>query len=182
MQREHSFGVAARSLGRYGVDALLARRRGQTANSLLKNGKEEQQMRRVTMMLAAMAVMVPLFAGVAYAANIEGTSAFDILLDSQRNDTIFGRGAGDGIFANAFGPDGFITVGGNTTGPDRDEANGNGGNDFINTDDGDGRDTANGGSGNDDVCVIDANDTATSSCETVEEDPPTTVAAEPVVQ
>jgi transposase len=31
-------------------------------------------MRRVTLMLAAMGVMVTLFAGVAYAATIEGTS------------------------------------------------------------------------------------------------------------
>jgi hypothetical protein len=130
-------------------------------------------MRRVTMMLAAMAVMVPLFAVAAYAANIEGTSAAEFLIDSDRNDTMFGRGGGDGVFASAFGPDGFLL----STDPDRDVANGNGGNDFIETDDGDGRDTANGGSGNDE-CVIDANDD-TNSCETIEEDPQTTV-AEPV--
>jgi hypothetical protein len=34
-------------------------------------------MRRVTMMLAAMAMMVPLLAAVAYAATIEGTSQQD---------------------------------------------------------------------------------------------------------
>jgi hypothetical protein len=39
--------------------------------SLLEKGKEEQQMRRVTLMLAAMAVMVALFAAVAYAATSE---------------------------------------------------------------------------------------------------------------
>ena len=133
-------------------------------------------MRRVTMMLAAMALMVLLSAGVAIAATLEGTSAVDVILDTNRNDTIFGRGAGDAIFANAFGPEGLFTVDSLGTDPDTDQANGNAGNDFINTDDGDGRDTANGGRGNDDECVIDANDD-TNSCETIEEDPETTVAA-----
>jgi hypothetical protein len=154
----------------------LARRRRETANSLLKNGKEELQMRRVTMMLAAMALMVLLSAGVALAATIEGTGAVDVILDTNRNDTISGRGAGDGIFANAFGPEGLFTVDSIGTDPDRDEANGNAGNDFINTDDGDGLDTANGGRGSDDECVIDADDD-TKGCETIEEDPEVTVAA-----
>jgi hypothetical protein len=97
----------------------------------------------------------------------------EFLIDTDRNDTMFGRGGGDGVFASAFGPEGFLL----NTDPDRDEANGNRGNDFIETDDGDGRDTANGGSGNDE-CVIDANDTP-RSCETTQEDPEITV-AEPV--
>ena len=130
-------------------------------------------MRRVTMMLSAMAVMVLLFAGVALAATIEGTSFGEFLIDTDRNDTMFGRGGGDGVFASAFGPEGFLLP----TDPDRDEANGNRGRDFIDTDDGDGRDTANGGPGTDE-CVIDANDTP-RSCETIEEDPETTV-AEPI--
>ena len=95
-------------------------------------------MRRVTMMLAAMAVMVSLFAGVAYAATIEGTSQGDILLDSQLNDTIFT--CDDPPVACA--------------GPDTDVANGNGGGDFIVVDDGDTLDTANGGNG-EDTCVGD---------------------------
>ena len=128
-------------------------------------------MRRVVLMLAAMALMVSLFAAVAYAANSVGTDQGEILLESDRNDTMFGRGGGDGVFASAFGPDGFLL----NTDPDRDVANGNGGNDFIETDDGDGRDTANGGSGNDE-CVIDANDD-TNSCEDIVEDPETTVAS-----
>ena len=132
-------------------------------------------MRRVTMMLAAMAVMVLLFAGVALAAAIEGTGVSDIILDTDRNDTIFGRGDGDIIFANAFGPEGLFTLDSRGTDPDRDEAKGNRGADFINTDDGDGLDTANGGRG-DDECVIDAAD-STKSCETIEEDPQLTVAS-----
>ena len=114
-------------------------------------------MRRVTMMLAAIAVMVPLFAGVAYAATIEGTSQGDILLDSQRNDTIFGRGSGDEIRADAFGqpPDTIFTCNGVAcAGPDTDVANGNAGADFIVVDDGDTLDTANGGGGND-TCIGD---------------------------
>ena len=128
-------------------------------------------MRRVTLMLAAMALMVALFAAVAYAATIEGTNDNDILLESQLDDTIFGRARGDAIFANIFGPQFNDPA-------DTDVANGNRGPDFINTDDGDGRDTANGGSGNDE-CVIDANDTP-RSCETIEEDPPGNAVAGPV--
>jgi hypothetical protein len=127
-------------------------------------------MRRVTMMLAAIAVMVPLFAGVAYAATIEGTVDSEILIEGNLDDTMFGRGGGDEIRADAFGPDGFLLP----TNRDMDEANGNAGNDLIVTDDGDGQDTANGGSGDEDICVIDANDTATSSCDDVIEDPPVT--------
>jgi Ca2+-binding RTX toxin-like protein len=126
-------------------------------------------MRRVTLMLAAMALMVGLFAGVAYAATIEGNVDPEILIDGNLDDTIFGRGGGDEIRADAFGPQGFLL----DTPRDTDEANGNAGDDLIVTDDGDGRDTANGGNG-DDICVIDANDTATSSCEDVFEDPPLT--------
>jgi Ca2+-binding RTX toxin-like protein len=129
-------------------------------------------MRRVTMMLAAMAVMVPLFAGVAYAATIEGTGERDVLLESNVDDTIFGRERGDFIFADftftEFPP-------GVPTGADTDVANGNTGPDFIVVDDGDGLDTANGGPG-DDTCFGDPNDTL--NCET--ENPETTVVAEPV--
>jgi Ca2+-binding RTX toxin-like protein len=106
-----------------------------------------------------MAVMMTLFAGVAYAATIEGTSQGDILLDSQRNDTIFGRGSGDEIRADAFGqpPDTIFTCGdppAACAGPDTDVANGNAGRDFIVVDDGDTLDTANGGGGND-TCIGD---------------------------
>ena len=115
-------------------------------------------MRRVMKVLAAMAVMMTLLAGVAYAATIDGTSQSDILLDSQRNDTIFGRGSGDEIRADAFGqpPDTLFTCNGAAcAGPDKDVANGNSGDDFIVVDDGDTLDTANGGNG-DDTCIGDS--------------------------
>ena len=47
-------------------------------------------MRRVTLTLAAMAVMVSLFAVAAYAADIVGTDLDDFLKESQRNDQING--------------------------------------------------------------------------------------------
>jgi hypothetical protein len=59
-------------------------------------------MRRVTMMLAAMALMVSLFAAVAYAANSVGTDQGEILLESDRIDTIIGRAGGDIIDASNF--------------------------------------------------------------------------------
>jgi Ca2+-binding RTX toxin-like protein len=130
----------------------------------LDQGKEEEKMRRVTLVLAAMALMVSLFAAVAYAATIEGTRQSDIITETNRNDTIFGRGGADDIHADAFGPQ-------QESDADRDVANGNAGNDEINVDDGDGRDTANGGNGNDDTCVIDAIDPPPISCENVEVDP-----------
>jgi hypothetical protein len=91
-------------------------------------------MRRGTLMLAAMAVMVSLLAAVAYAATIEGTRQSETLQESNLNDTIFGRGGRDFIDARTFGND-------------TDRANGNAGNDLINVTDGDGLDTANGGKG-----------------------------------
>ena len=102
-------------------------------------------MRRVTMLLAAMALMVALFAAVAYAATIEGTSEGEILIESDLNDTIFGRGGSDEIVADFFGND-------------RDVVQGQGGNDDIFAEDGDGRDTVIGGGGGNDLCVGDPND------------------------
>jgi hypothetical protein len=133
-------------------------------------------MRRVTMMLAAMAVMVSLFAGVAYAATIEGTSQGDILLDSQLNDTIFGRGSGDQIRADAFGVSGtLITVdGAPCCGPDTDVAKGNAGGDGIVVTDGDTLDTATGGDG-EDTCFGDT--LAELNCEHETVGPPPSAAA-----
>jgi hypothetical protein len=107
-------------------------------------------MRRVTMLLAAVAVMVGLVAAVAYAAEIEGTRAGEILVESNLNDTIFGRGGADEIRANLFGPR-------NGDPADRDVANGNAGRDFIRVEDGDDLDTANGGKGID-ACSGDVGD------------------------
>jgi Ca2+-binding RTX toxin-like protein len=106
---------------------------GKGANSLLDQTKEGK-MRKLTLMLAAMGLMVSLFAAVAYAATIEGTDQSEVLLESDRNDTIHGKAGGDIIDASIF-------VG------DRDEVKGNRGSDTIYVDDGDNRDTAIGGKG-----------------------------------
>jgi hypothetical protein len=118
---------------------------GTSANSPLDQTKEGK-MRRVVLMLAAMAVMVSLFAAAAYAANIEGTSAGEILIESERNDMIKGRGGDDLIDAQFFFDEG-----------DRDVVYGNAGDDEIGVEDGDNRDTVYGGRG-DDVCFGDPGD------------------------
>ena len=123
-------------------------------------------MRRVMLMLAAMAMMVSLFAAVAYAATIEGTIKKDYLIESQRDDTIFGREYSDDIDAAAFGPNGHLEV----TAAEEDVVYGNSGSDQIDVRDGDNLDTARGGKG-DDTCLGDPNDDL--DCETV--NPPITL-------
>jgi hypothetical protein len=108
---------------------------GTGANSPLDQTKEGK-MRRVTLMLAAMAVMVSLFAAVAYAAEIWGTEANDTLLESKQDDRIFGRQGDDEIYAHLFRGD-------------NDHVEGNRDDDIIRVDDGDHQDTAIGGEGYD---------------------------------
>jgi Ca2+-binding RTX toxin-like protein len=121
------------------------------ANSLLDQAKEGK-MRRVMLMLAAVAMMVSLFAAVAYAAEIQGSDNDETLNESQRNDQIAGHKGEDIIVAN------FYTLAQTPGGlGDTDKAKGNRGDDTINTQDGDGRDTINGGRGID-TCVADAGD------------------------
>jgi hypothetical protein len=116
---------------------------GTGATSLLDQAKEGK-MRRVTLMLAAMAMMVSLFAVVAYAAEITGTDAADDLFESNRNDQIHGLLGEDYIDAREY--DG-----------DRDRAHGNKHGDEIHVEDGDGRDIAYGGTG-EDFCYGDESD------------------------
>ena len=116
-------------------------------------------MRRVMLMLAAMALMVALFAVVAYAAEIQGTENRDLLTESNRGDTIKALAGDDKICAgpatdnecNA-GYDKSQTP--NLSG-DRDRVHGNKGDDFIDLRDGDGKDIGWGGKGTADVCFGD---------------------------
>jgi Ca2+-binding RTX toxin-like protein len=101
-------------------------------------------MRRVTLMLAAMAVMVSLFAVAAYAADIEGTKRGDELFESDRGDWIAGRSGVDKIDASSFNDD-------------TDHVRGNRGADTIWVDDGDYLDKAIGGKGYD-TCYGDPGD------------------------
>ena len=107
-------------------------------------------MRRVMLILAAMGVMVSLFAVVAYAADIEGTVRSDTLSESERRDWIAGRGGADDIDASRY-PE------------DTDKVHGNEGGDILDVNDGDSWDTVNGGKGVD-TCNGDIGDTFIS-CE-----------------
>jgi hypothetical protein len=124
---------------------------GTGANSLLDQAKEGK-MRRVTLVLAAVAMMVALFAVVAYAAEIQGTLLDDIIKETQRNDQISGRAGDDEINANVFALN--RTPGGEG---DVDRVKGNRGEDYINVQDGDNDDLADGGK-NTDICVADDGD------------------------
>ena len=112
-------------------------------------------MRRVMLTLAAVAMMVALFAVVAYAAEIQGTENKDLLTESNRGDTIKALAGDDHICA---GPDSNECSAGyskeQTPGGfgDRDRVHGNKGDDFINLVDGDGKDIAWGGKGTADDC------------------------------
>ena len=111
-------------------------------------------MRRVTLMLAAVATMVALFAVVAYAAEIQGTNDTETLNESNRNDQIHALVGDDTINANVY-----------QNINDRDRAHGNKGDDFIDLRDGDIKDHAWGGKGEDD-CWGETGDSFTG-CELV---------------
>jgi|SRR5215211_6295532 len=102
-------------------------------------------MRKVTLMLAAMAMMVSLFAVAAYAAEIWGTSQNDDLYESNQDDKIFGRQGNDYISAVKYKGD-------------ADHTEGNRGNDTISVKDGDNKDSVDGGQ-DFDACFVDPDDT-----------------------
>ena len=102
-------------------------------------------MRRGMMLLAAIAVMVALFAAAAYAATIDGTQAPDKLFESNRNDVMNGGAGADRLIAKRFFPD-------------VDQLRGNSGRDFLNAEDGDEGDILNAGEGGQDVCMGDERD------------------------
>jgi len=109
-------------------------------------------MRKVTLMLAAVAMMVSLFAVVAYAAQIDGTLLDDIIKETPRNDQISGRAGDDNIDASFSNKNATPAGAG-----DVDHVKGNKGEDTINVDDGDNLDTADGGK-NTDTCDADGGD------------------------
>jgi Ca2+-binding RTX toxin-like protein len=92
-------------------------------------------MRRVTLMLAAMALMVTLFAAAAYAATYIGTGQSDLFVGSNLNDTMYGRGGNDSLISDWTG--------------NREVLKGGPGDDYIDALDDDTRDTINGGDGYD---------------------------------
>jgi hypothetical protein len=105
------------------------------------------------MLLAAMAVMVALFAAAAYAAQIEGTDRDETIGESNRNDKIEGKDGDDIILASQFGPTGTLGTS-PIPGGDRDRVSGGKHIDTLNATDGDTRDVVDGGKG-DDECFGD---------------------------
>ena len=102
--------------------------------------------------MALMALMVPMFAAVAYAAVIYGTDNRDVLYETRRNDQMYGYGGNDTLKAQRFGGD-------------RDVLYGGAGNDVLRARDGDGLDTLRGGPGYD-RCFGDVGD-AFFNCEEI---------------
>jgi hypothetical protein len=129
------------------------------ATSLLDQTKEGK-MRRVMLMLAAVAMIVSLFAVAAYAAEIQGSDDGETLIETERNDKINGHRGRDVIDAA------FYTI---TATPgdlgDTDEVKGNRGDDEIDVEDDDFRDTVNGGPGIDE-CTVDNGDEV-KNCEVI---------------
>jgi Ca2+-binding RTX toxin-like protein len=107
--------------------------------------------KRAPMLLAAIAVMVALFATAAYAAEIHGTEKIDYLNESQRGDTITALAGNDEVYAGIY--DELDTPRGDG---DRDRVHGNKGNDYIDLVDEDGKDIAWGGKGREDQCFGDS--------------------------
>jgi Ca2+-binding RTX toxin-like protein len=93
-------------------------------------------MRKTVMLVAIVAILVMSFATAAYAAMIQGTNRADILIESPRNDQIYGYGGNDELRASRYGGDADALYGGS-------------GNDILRARDGDPRDTLRGGTGYD---------------------------------
>jgi Ca2+-binding RTX toxin-like protein len=102
-------------------------------------------MGRVPMLLAAMAVMVTLFATVAYAAEVLGTDQSDVLYESNHGDSIRGLDGNDTIEADRYPYE-------------KDVLRGGPGRDTLDARDGDSRDIIDGGKGRD-LCEGDPLDT-----------------------
>ncbi len=111
-------------------------------------------MRRTTLLVAVVGMLVVSFAGVALAKNFQCTNR--ICEGTNNPDTIYERG-GDGVNDNIYGRGGGDRLFANTFGGDTDNLYGQKGADTLNADDGDGNDTLQGGTGND-TCYGDAAD------------------------
>jgi hypothetical protein len=99
-------------------------------------------MRKTTLLLAIIAVVVALSATAAYAVvTITGDSGNNLLQESDGDDIMYGKGGADVLEAFDFSGD-------------RDELRGGGGNDNLDAEDTDGDDFLYGGRGNDDVCEV----------------------------
>jgi Ca2+-binding RTX toxin-like protein len=123
-------------------------------------------MRKATMLGVLMALLVGLFAAVAYADVLNGTSHNDTLRDpTAGNDEIYGKAGSDNLYAD------FLQ-----TAPDNDAdlLKGQRGHDVVDGRDGDVEDTVTGNPGHD-YCYVDQigtrTDTVGRGCEVVIETP-----------
>jgi Ca2+-binding RTX toxin-like protein len=119
-------------------------------------------MRKVTMMVALVALMVALFATAAYAVNKQCTNLRCEGTDNR--DTLIERG-GDGVSDNIYGLQRNDRLDATRFTDDADNLYGNTGNDTLDATDGDGLDTLNGGKGTD-TCYGDTGDEFVS-CEVI---------------
>jgi len=119
-------------------------------------------MRKIALLVGAVALLTMLFAGVAFAKNFQCTTK--PCYGTNNPDTIFERG-GDGVGDIIYGLRGSDDIYANTFGDDADYLYGGRGGDLLNADDMDGRDYLNGGAGTD-VCYGDPGDTF-QNCEVV---------------
>ena len=122
-------------------------------------------MRKLTLVLALVVVMVPLFAAAAFAANqiiqcagipCIATGRSDLVYErkgNHLNDRILLRGGNDQVLANKYTAD-------------RDVIRGGSGYDLIYVNDGDRHDRVRAGGGND-KCYVDARSEAVSGCAAV---------------
>ena len=123
-------------------------------------------MRRTVLLLAVMALAMPVATGIALADNIEGNGKNNRLVGTNGKDTISGGGGADSIFGRGgadrlFGDSGNDDVHGGKgadqlqAGLGQDELFGNSGNDFANAIDGQYNDRVDCGRGEEDVTAID---------------------------
>jgi Ca2+-binding RTX toxin-like protein len=101
--------------------------------------------KRITILVAIVALMVAMFATAAYAATIHGDNTNEALYETPQNDQIYGRGGNDFLDAVVYSGD-------------TDKLYGGRGSDEVSASDGDTSDLLDGGRG-EDSCYGDAGDT-----------------------
>jgi len=118
-------------------------------------------MRRIVIMGALVALLVGVFASVAYARTFTCT---DLPCTGTNNPDVINERPAAGTPDEIFGLRGADVIDASISFNDEDILWGNRGNDTLYTNDGDGLDEAHGGAGANDTCVIDVGDVA-FSCE-----------------
>jgi Ca2+-binding RTX toxin-like protein len=131
-------------------------------------------MRRATILVVVMALLLSLTAGVALAKNINGNNRANTLIGTKNNDVIKGFGAGDYINGRAGNDDMYGQKGADEIEDFRgaDRAWGGRGNDEIDVQDGVNNDRVSCGKGAHDVAIVDDGDRIFNkkACETIIDD------------